>query len=256
MIYTDYHVHTKYSPDSNAKIIDYIKIGKELGLEYLIFTDHVDFGSNDPDFSGIIDYDEYKKVMKALEDKYEIPIKIGVEIGYERNYKDEIKEFLDKYKFDFIISSIHNGNDLDFYAGDFFTGKSKYDAYLEYFNLLLEMVENFTNYDVVGHLDFIIRYGPYEDKDYKYSDYKDIIDKILKAIIRNKRGIEVNTSGLRGGLNTTFPKNEVILRYKELGGQIITVGSDSHFTKDYRADFNQVISNLKSMGFDNINKIR
>ena len=256
MIYTDYHVHTKYSPDSNANIIDYIKIAKELGLEYLIFTDHVDFGTNDPDFSKVIDYDQYKKVMKALEDKYEIPIKIGVEIGYEKNYREEIEEFLGKYNFDFIISSIHNGNDLDFYGGNFFTGKSKYDSYLEYFNMILEMVENFTNYHVVGHLDFITRYGPYEDKHYKYSDYKDVIDEILKAIIKNNRGLEVNTSGLRGELNTTFPKDEVLLRYKQLGGEIITVGSDSHFPKDYKANFHEVIANLKSMGFDNINKLR
>lgn len=69
----------------------------------------------------------------------------------------------------------------------------------------------------MGHLDYIPRYGPYEDKHYEYGDYKDIIDEILKVIIKNKKGIEVNTSGLRSPLNVTFPKDEVLLRYKELG---------------------------------------
>lgn len=249
MLYTDYHVHTRYSPDSNADIVKYITRAKELGLKEIIFTDHKDFGTNDPEFMDFIDFDEYIELMKRLELQYEIPIKIGVEIGYEKNYKTEIEDFLSEYKFDFVISSIHYGNGKDFYFGDFFVGKTKYEAYLDYFKLVLEMVENFKSYDVVGHMDYISRYGPYKDKHYEYEDYKEIIDEILKAIIRNKKGMEVNTSGLREGLNTTYPKNEVLLRYKELGGVIITLGSDSHFNQDYRASFEEVIDNLKSMGF-------
>ncbi len=249
MLYTDHHVHTKYSPDSNADIVKYIIRAKELGVKDIIFTDHMDFGTKDPEFMDFIDFDEYIELMKRLELKYEIPIKIGVEIGYEKNYKNEIEDFLNKYKFDFVISSIHYGSGKDFYFGDFFVGKTKHEAYLDYFKLVLEMVENFKAYDVVGHMDYISRYGPYKDKQYKYEDYKEIIDEILKAIIRNNKGMEVNTSGLREGLNTTYPKNEVLLRYKELGGEILTIGSDSHFNQDYRSNFEEVINNLKSMGF-------
>lgn len=249
MIYTDHHVHTRYSPDSNADILKYIIDAKEKGVDHLIVTDHVDFGTKDPEFMDIIDYDEYIRIMKNLEKQHSLPIKIGVEIGYEKNYKREIEEFLKKYKFDFIISSIHYGNGMDFYLGDFFIGKTKYQAYLDYFRLVLEMVENFKSYDVVGHLDYISRYGPYGDKNYQYEDYKEIIDEILKAIIRNNKGLEVNTSGLRQGLNTTFPKDEVLLRYRELGGEFITIGSDCHLNEDYRSNFEKVIKNLKSMGF-------
>lgn len=249
MIYTDHHVHTRFSPDSDADVDKYIIKAKELGLEYVLFTDHMDFGTDDIDFSQYINYDKYIRYMKDLEEKYQFPIKIGVEIGYEKNHRKEIKEFLNSYDFDFIIASIHYGNGGDFYQGDFFTGKSKYEAYLSYFELVFDMVENFLNYDVVGHLDYISRYGPYEDRHYAYEDYKEIIDKILKAIIRNNKGIEVNTSGLRSSLNVTFPKDDVLLRYKELGGKIITVGSDSHFNEDYMADVKEVINKLKSMGF-------
>lgn len=249
MKYIDYHVHTEFSPDSQAEVVKYITKAKELGLDYLLFTDHVDFGGIDPDFMEHIDYYKYKEYMKNLESQYEIPIKIGVEIGYEKNHKDEIEELLESHDFDFVIASIHYGNGLDFYLGDFFTGKTKYEAYTEYFNIVLDMVKNFKSYDVVGHLDYITRYGPYEDKHYDYDDYKDIIDEILITIIDNNKAIEVNTSGLRGELNVTFPKDEVILRYKQLGGKIITVGSDCHFVQDYKADFKEVISNLNSMGF-------
>lgn len=250
MKYIDHHVHTKFSPDSNADIVQYIINAKELGLKHILFTDHMDFGALDPYFVDM-DYDKYFKAMKELEIRYDFPIKIGVEIGYEKNHKREIEKFLDKYNFDFVIASIHYGQGLDFYTGEFFQGKPKEEAYLEYFKLVLEMVENFTNYDVVGHLDYISRYGPYEDKHYAYEDYKEIIDEILKAIIRNNRGIEVNTSGLRQGLNTTFPKDEVLIRYKAFGGKNISLGSDAHFNEDYQAGFQEVIKKLDHMGFDN-----
>ena len=250
MTYIDHHVHTSFSPDSMADIDEYINKAKLLGLEYILFTDHKDFGSIDPKFEFFIDYDEYFSTLKELETKHNFPIKIGIEIGYETKLKNEIEEFLDKYDFDFIIASIHYGHGLNFYSKEFFEGRTKDEAYLDYFSLLLDMVENFNHYDVVGHLDFIERYGPYDDKGYLYSDYKLIIDNILKAIIKNKKGIEVNTSGLRQGEDRTFPKYEVIKRYKELGGKIITVGSDAHLNRDFQADVEKVVNKLKSIGFE------
>lgn len=250
MTYIDHHVHTNFSPDSKADIGEYIKRAKELDMEYILFTDHKDFGSIDPKFEFFIDYDEYFKTMKELEIKHNFPIKIGIEIGYKEKLKNEIEDFLNKYDFDFIIASIHYGHSLDFYNGDFFEGKTKEEAYLDYFKLLLNMVENFNCYDVVGHLDFIERYAPYEDSGYLYSDYNDVIDKILKTIIKSNRGIEVNTSGLRQGQGRPFPKFEVIKRYKELGGEIITVGSDSHFNEDFQAHVKELVEELKFLGFE------
>lgn len=256
MRYTDHHVHTDYSPDSDADIRKYLLRAKELGLEYIIFTDHVDIGGSEVEFQKLIDYDEYFKAMKSFEQEYKIPIKIGVEIGYEKNHKDEINEFLDKYPFEFVIASIHFGDGKDFYLGDFFEGKSQEQSYLRYFEIVLDMVENFSNFDVLGHLDFIVRYGPFENKTYDYKDYKEIIDAILKAIIKNGKGIEMNTSGLRGELKTTFPKERVLKRYKELGGKIITLGSDAHFNEDYYSGIIEGIELLKSLGFTGISSFK
>ena len=115
MLYTDHHVHTRFSPDSNADVIKYITTAKELGLKYVLFTDHMDFGTKEPYFMEHIDYDEYIGYMKGLENEYSLPIKIGIEIGYEKNHREEIEEFLKRYDFDFVISSIHYGEDKDFY---------------------------------------------------------------------------------------------------------------------------------------------
>jgi histidinol-phosphatase (PHP family) len=252
LIYTDHHVHTNYSPDSDASVKEYLIEAKKLGLPFVMFTDHIDMGALELEFKKHIDYSEYFRNMKQLEQEYEIPIQVGVEIGYGIDYKDEIDEFLDKHPFDFVISSVHYGDEKDFYLGDFFDGKSQHESYLRYFEVLLEMVENFSNFEVVGHLDYIVRYGPFENKFYEYEIYKDIIDTILKTLIKKGKGIELNTSGLRGPLNTTFPKIEVLSRYSELGGKIITIGSDSHFNKDYNAGIVEGLDIIKSSGFSEV----
>ena len=252
MIYTDQHVHTSYSPDSDADIKEYLIKAKELGLEYVIFTDHIDMDAIEIEFQDHIDYKEYFKTMRRLEEEYEIEIKVGVEIGYEKNFKNQIDELLYKYPFDFVIGSIHYGDRKDFYLGDFYKGKSQYNSYMRYFEIMLEMVEHFSNFDVLGHLDYIIRYAPFENKTYEYVQYKEILDEILKTIIEKGKGIELNTSGLRGPLKTILPKEEVIVRYRELGGKIITVGSDAHFTKDYYAGVLDEINHLKKLGFKEI----
>lgn len=87
MIYTDHHVHTLYSPDSKADVKEYIKIAKSNGQEFVMFTDHMDFGGTDPDFLEGIDYDKYFRQMKELEEETEFKINIGVEIGYEKEHK-------------------------------------------------------------------------------------------------------------------------------------------------------------------------
>ncbi len=256
MKYTDHHVHTSFSPDSQASIEKYLVRAKELGLESVIFTDHTDMGAIEVEFQKHIDYGDYMSLMKRYEEEYEIDIKLGIEIGYEKSHKDQINDLLDKYPFDFVIASIHYGDGKDFYLGDFYEGKSQREAYMRYFEILLEMVENFSNFDVVGHLDHIIRYGDYKDKTYAYEDYQEILDKILKTIIEKSKGIEVNTSGLRGELETTYPSQEVLKRYRQLGGRIITLGSDTHFNQDYYKGILEEIDNLKSLGYEEITSFK
>jgi len=252
LIYTDHHVHTRFSPDSSADIESYLLRAKALGLTSVMFTDHADFGTGDELFKDLIDYEGYFNHMKTLEKAYGIPIRVGVEVGYEKNHRGAIDEFLHRFDFDFVIASIHYGDGMDFYLGDFFYGKTQEEAYYRYFEILLEMVENFTNYEVVGHLDYITRYGPFEQKKYRYRDFKEIIDEILKGIIARQRGIEVNTSGLRGLLGVTFPGEEVLRRYLELGGRTITIGSDAHFNEDYYAGVLDEVDRLKALGYTGI----
>ncbi len=251
--FIDHHVHTNFSPDADpeATMKSYINKAKALGRRGIIFTDHVDIDTPVELFYEYPDYKDYKTKIDFLNDP-DFFVGMGVEIGYFDTIKTKLDHFINAHPFDFVISSIHIGDGLDFYNNDFFIGKSQKEAYQRYFEIVLEMVENFNNYDVVGHLDYIIRYGDYTNKTYNYNDYKALIDKILKAIIKNDKGIEINTSGFRYGLGVIHPNVTLLKRYKALGGKIITLGSDAHKVHDFEADFDRAIALLKDAGFSEI----
>ncbi|MEA3423229.1 MAG: histidinol-phosphatase HisJ family protein [Bacillota bacterium] len=252
-IYTDHHVHTEYSPDSSGDMEKYILRAKMLKQDEIMFTDHIDIGSPDEMFKKLIDYDQYFQQVSELKKKYDIDIKVGVEMGYQKNFHYEIEDFVKRYPFDFVIASIHFGEGMDFYSGDFFRGKTQKEAYFRYFEIVEDMVDNFNDFDVVGHLDYITRYGDFTDKKYDYEEFSEIIDRILSKIIEKGKGIEINTSGLRNELQVFHPKREVVQRYLQLGGKVITIGSDAHFVDDYSAGINEAMELLKKLGIKKIN---
>lgn len=132
---------------------------------------------------------------------------------------------------------------------EFYKGRSEEEAYREYFECALENILNFTEFDVYGHLDYVVRYGPNMDKEYSYAKYQDILDKILIQLISRGKGIEINTGGLKRGMRDLHPCKDIIRRYKSLGGEIITVGSDAHIPKNIASDFKQAESVLVDCGF-------
>lgn len=254
MYIADYHVHTDFSGDCTTPMEDVVKQAISLGLKEIALTDHVDYDFPVPEFTFVINYDEYLITFNKIKEKYQdyIDLLLGVEIGFQAHVKEDIEKLCAKYPFDFVICSTHAADNLDLYNGDFFEGKNQKYAYLRYFENVLENVKNFNNYDVYGHIDYITRYGGYENKSLSYYDYKDIIDSILKTLIHNNCGIEINTSGYRYGLNQMHPQLSILKRYKELGGEIITVGSDSHIPNDLCSNFNLAYDALKNVGFKHI----
>ena len=156
----DSHVHTKFSPDADPKATfsQYIQKAKELGLEEIVFTDHVDFDAAHPLFQNPIDYDQYiKEFHDATKDIADITVKLGVEIGYQTHMKNRINTFLQKYPFEHVILSVHYIEQKDLYTKEFFQGKSKKEAYTIYFEKVLEAVTEMNDFTVVGHLDYISR---------------------------------------------------------------------------------------------------
>lgn len=251
MFIADYHTHCNFSDDSDTPMEDMVKKAISVGLKQIAFTDHVDYDYPNYDYSVAVDYEKYLKVFPKLKDNYKDKIKLilGVEIGLQPHLKSEIENTCDNVDFDFIISSTHVVDRMDLYNGDFFEGKSKEEAYRRYFEDVFDNIKIHDRFDVYGHLDYVNRYGEYSDKTLDYNLYSDIIDEILKLLIKKGKGIELNTSGYRYKLNHTHPTKAVLKRYRQLGGEIITVGSDAHDTENIALHFKDAYELLKEVGF-------
>lgn len=251
MFIADYHTHSNFSSDSDTPLEENIKKAVSLGLKEIACTDHIDYDYPDPEYPFLFEYEPYIKEIDRLKKKYtEIKIKTGVEIGIQPHVIDKINNLVSNNYFDFVIASTHVAQDgLDLCANEFFEGKSKHQAFTDYFEEVLSNVKNYDFFNVYGHIDFINRYGSYEDKTMDYYEFKSLTDEILKTIISKGKGIEINTSGYRYGLGHPHPQFELIKRYKELGGEIITVGSDAHKPEQITFKFDKAYEMLKEAGF-------
>lgn len=154
--------------------------------------------------------------------------------------------------FDFVIGSSHIVHGYDPYYKEYFKGREESACYREYFESILENLHAFSEMDVYGHIDYIVRYGPNQNKYYTYERYQDILDEILRTVIARGRGIELNTGGFHYGLGEPNPCRAVIRRYRELGGEIITVGADAHGPEKIAYDFDKAAAILADCGLSTI----
>ncbi|HWT74812.1 MAG TPA: histidinol-phosphatase HisJ family protein [Mobilitalea sp.] len=255
MIIADYHVHSSFSSDGKATMEQMLEQAIKLGLKKLCFTDHMDYdypAVSENNF--IFDPDKYMEKLSSLKEAYRDRIEIltGVELGLQPHLTDRLNKLMESYPFDFAIGSTHVVDHIDPYYPEFWEGKTRQEAVAEYFQSIIDNCKAFSGFNVYGHIDYIIRYAPSPNgvkMDYSYKDYADILDEALKAIISYGKGIEVNTAGLKYGLGYPHPKAEVLKRYRELGGELITIGSDAHRTEHLCYDFNVVPELLTSLGF-------
>lgn len=262
-MFADYHIHSEFSDDSNYKMEDIIIDAINIGLDEICFTEHVDYNVKVDRDEGLpiiyrsgypmlnVDYESYIKRVVYLKEKYskDISIKKGFEFGVQVHTVDRYNKLFKKYPMDFILLSIHQVENKEFWAGQFQEGRTQDEYNLRYYQELLEVVKRYKNYSVLGHVDVIKRY----DKCGVYPFYKikDILTEIFKVVIKDGKGIELNTSSKRYGLDETTPSEEILRLYKDLGGEIITIGSDSHKPGQLGSYIKESKLYLKSIGFKN-----
>lgn len=236
----DYHIHTNYSDDCEYPMEEAVKDAIALGAKEICITDHVDYGVKTDWNSGEkvtfkagmyrlnVDYPKFMQELQELRQKYgeQITIKLGMEFGVQMHTIGKYEALFAKYPFDFIILSLHQVDDLEIWCNEFQSGKSWMEYNEEYYEAMISMVRNFKNYSVLGHIDFITRYD--ENGIYPFEKVKPLIEEVLKTVIADGKGIEVNTSSYRYGLKDLTPSREILKLYRELGGKIITIGSDCH----------------------------
>ncbi|WZL71614.1 histidinol-phosphatase HisJ family protein [Clostridiaceae bacterium 35-E11] len=246
----DYHVHSNFSSDCEVNIQDMVTKAIEIGIQEICFTDHIDYDYQDPSISFEFDIPQYMRELSELNEKYKNQIKIlkGVEIGIQPHICEKCDALVESEAFDFVISSIHTCENKDLHVGEFFIGKTPHEAYTKYFEELFTCVKDSKNFNVLGHMNLLKRYHHHvEIQDIK--KYFDIIEEAFKLLIYRGQGIEVNTSGFRYGLEETVPSKEILLFYKSLGGEIITIGSDAHKPQDLARQFDYVYHLLSEVGF-------
>ncbi|WP_326975066.1 histidinol-phosphatase HisJ family protein [Caproicibacter sp. BJN0012] len=246
-MFADYHIHSSFSDDSTCPMENEIKKAISTGIDEICFTEHVDYGVK-TDLN--CNYDTYIREFQRCKEKYksQIVIKLGIEFGIQVHTIEQFQKDFCKYKFDFVILSCHQVDNKEFWRQDFQNGKTQQEYNEAYYNEILRVIKKYDDYSVLGHLDMIKRY----DKAgvYPFEKTKYIVTEILKHVISHGKGIEINTSSFRYGLEDLMPSKEILKLYKELGGTLISIGSDAHEEEHIGDKIPLVKEELKNMGFE------
>ena len=225
----DFHMHSRVSFDGHDTGEALARAALAAGLREICFTDHLDY---DPlGKMGILAFDT--DTYNAEYDTLEVPglaIRRGMEFGMTPDNKTQFQQDLKRRPFDFVLGSVHFVDDLDVYFEEYWSGKTIFQAERRYLESTLECVQIHDGFDVLAHLTYIAKTHCHPaPRIVPYEEHKALIDEILRILVAKGKGLELNTSGMDrcGGF---LPTADIFRRFKELGGTIVTVGSDAHRT--------------------------
>ena len=255
----DAHNHCQFSFDGKKTTVELSsKAAFEKGLGGIVFTDHCDLYmpqeviDAEGDHPQIFDIESQQAEIDRVQENYGERLRIlkGIEIGMYKDVREQAKEILATHSFDQVIGSIHYLEDSDPYYGGFFSGRDWKQAYGTYLETIYNEAVTLGDFDVIGHYDYVARYAPYPQDCICYRDFSDIFDTLFRYLIENGKGLELNTKSCTGsrGRHVLRDRN-VLMRYRELGGDIISLGSDSHSPVYVAENFAEHVALLKSLGF-------
>lgn len=249
----DIHTHTKFSHDGKENPSEMVAEAERMGLRYLAFTDHLDL-----DYLANFRYilvsqlnvkKQYTELTSLIDNyKGDLILAKGIEVGYSKEVEAKYKKIIDEHDYDVVINSVHTINNLDLYFKKYFLTRSREEAFAEYLQAIRDSVYADYSYDIIGHMGYILRYSPYTPKDYCYEEYAELIDEILIGIIERGKSLEVNSKTKNE--EAFIPAVDVLKRYKELGGKLISFGSDAHRKHEIAGKYQQSATILKEIGFD------
>ena len=260
---TDVHNHSTFSADGVSELSDMLQTAQEKGVAFYGVSEHfngdlcLEARRKEED----IDAEAYFHAARHLQEDYAgvMNVLVGAELGYteEESVQAYYCAVCEKYRPDFIVNSIHSFKGWDYYKQKQFFIKDEKgnavlrdqrEAYEEYFALLEKSLDAPYPYDIVGHLGYVSRYYPRDNKEIRYADYAQTLDRILKNIIEKGKILEAN-SAVYDLKQTAIPGEDVFRRYFELGGRKVSYASDAHQTTSILRGRKEIVKMLKGIGF-------
>ncbi len=252
----DMHAHTDNSFDGNHSTMFMCESAVNKGLRAVAFTDHVEidfYSEKHFDRTAAQSFFEIAKARSAFRGK--LIVCAGVELGQPTYDIKTAESLISSRSYDFVIGSIHNLRNME----DFWY--LKYEDYdsdgidkllRQYFDEEL-LLAQWAKFDTLAHLTYPLRYICGDHKiPVDISKYSEQIDTILETVAKSGKALEINTSGLRQNLNSTMPDEKIVRRFRELGGEYITVGSDAHYADHLGAGISEGMNIAKRCGFSSI----
>ena len=223
----DYRMHSLVSFDGKEKPEDMLRAAEKAGLKEICFTDHIDFDPRAKEQTMFFTLEDYSAAYDHLtSDK--LKIRRGLECGMISDRPELMVQTVAQRDFDFVIGSVHFVDGWDVYFPPYWEGKTMEQAERRYLEEILACVKVHDDFDVLGHLTYISKaWNNPTNRPVEYGLYADLVDEIFRELIRKGKGIEVNTSGM-GRSGVYLPSREYVQRFYDLGGKIVTIGSDSH----------------------------
>ena len=269
MFKCDYHTHTNFSfdgvPDSTPDSLCLAAIAN--GVTDLAITDHFECNWRSDATYTPFDADEHYNAIMAAKEKYKDKLNLtyGIEIGQCNQVPGEASALLEKHSYDFVIGSIHNvRGEVDFYYWDFgsiFADPNKGQDYVgkmfeRYCDELCEVIDTLGKVDTIAHLTYIYRYCALSGNHYDFMKHAPHAEKLFQKMIAKDIALEVNVSTLWKGLGFAMPDRDFLSRYKDCGGKLITVGTDTHSPEHVGECIEDGFSILRSIGLDDILVVR
>lgn len=256
----DYHLHSTCSADGISTIAQYCRLAAQQKFIEIGFCEHADFDPRDCTY-GFFDYVLFRRQIEAQRERYgdSLAIKAAMEVTYQASREEEIRGFLRGKELDYVIGSVHLVEDGQEWAmvseegrcERYFAQRSMRKAYQPYFAEIRRAVES-DLFDLIAHLDLVKRYGVRYYGPLDLSLFAAEVREILKLAVERGVGLEINTSGLRQAPYETYPGLEILKWYRELGGRILTVGSDAHSVEDLGRGIPEALCLARESGFEAI----
>ncbi len=228
MFKADYHLHSQLSFDASASLTEIAQAASDKGINEICVTDHYEcarpkmIARNTP-----VDVMRREYLNSVAKNKADVSIKFGIELGQPSHNSYKAEMALTDGGFDYVLASVHGvGDDIVMHHVDY-TDASCYDAIEKYYDETIKVIE-WGKFDVLAHFNLFLRNAARQDVTLDLGRFDKKIDEIIKALAQSGKGLEINAASIYQALGYALPGTEILKKFREYGGSIITVGSDSH----------------------------